>query len=1044
MRGSLRRVAGAAAVALALAAAAARADTPPPPSGDQAAPPRGIADITAILDREKPDPARVAAARAAADAQPPIGLAGADLATFYFKRGLAANRIGRQEQERADLGKALAILRPLQRPEQLAHMLGPAAEAELRAGDPGAARALRVEEAALAEQLPRQGGHAVRVYAVLAMQDARVGRLKEAAGWLAKAEARRDRIKAGGQGAAVLDWFILRSQGEVLDYSGRHGKAEPLLRQALAGAEATLRDPDGIPPGLSREAIESGREFLMRDLALCLARQARPVEGEVMLRRALLSALHREGHYAPDTAILLSALGGIIAEQGRFADAERLQRAALDIYLALGDAPASTTVVAARLQVSTALVAQQRWAEALGQYDKVAAALASDPKTLRRLSNRNLGVAVAALRGGRPQLALEIARAAAEGRGRVLGPKSYATAEARGFLGAALAASGDPAGAMSAFQAAVPVLLSTSREAEDEDSESGRQLRLQFVLEAYLDLLAGHAAGDPAALAESFRIADAARGRAVQRAMAAALARAAVPDPALADLVRREQDDRKQLAALYARLADALALPTDQGGGPQPELTAEIDRLRTEHAALRGEIERRFPDYVNLIDPRPSTLDQVRQALHPGEALIATYVGEARTYVWAVPKVGTAAFVAAPLSRAALAADVAALRRALDPDADTLAGIPAFDVDLAARLYQALLAPVAAAWNQAHTLLVVPHGPLGQLPLSLLVTQPATLVPERQGEALFTRYRQVAWLARKAAIMQLPSVAALASLRAAPPAPAGRKPFIGFGDPWFNAAEAAEARQEAAATPVVELALRGGRIARRSVPPEGEGSAGLAILPRLPETAGEVEAAAAVLKANPAADVFLGARASEAQLTKLRLDDRRVVMFATHGLVPGDLDGLAEPALALTAPALADAKGGDGLLTMHKILGLRLNADWVVLSACNSAAGNGAGAEAVSGLGLAFFYAGTRAVLATEWPVETSSARALTTALFRHDAEDPAAGRAEALRRAMLDLIDGPGAVDPSTGRAAFSYAHPIFWAAFALIGEGGAGPAGN
>ncbi len=109
-----------------------------------------------------------------------------------------------------------------------------------------------------------------------------------------------------------------------------------------------------------------------------------------------------------------------------------------------------------------------------------------------------------------------------------------------------------------------------------------------------------------------------------------------------------------------------------------------------------------------------------------------------------------------------------------------------------------------------------------------------------------------------------------------------------------------------------------------------------------------------------------------------------------------------------------------------------------MLSACNSAAGSGAGAEAVSGLGLAFFYAGTRAVLATNWPVETSSAQALTTTLFRREAADPGIGRAEALRQAMMALVDGPGLVDPATKETVFLYAHPIFWAPYSLIGEGG------
>jgi CHAT domain-containing protein len=109
-----------------------------------------------------------------------------------------------------------------------------------------------------------------------------------------------------------------------------------------------------------------------------------------------------------------------------------------------------------------------------------------------------------------------------------------------------------------------------------------------------------------------------------------------------------------------------------------------------------------------------------------------------------------------------------------------------------------------------------------------------------------------------------------------------------------------------------------------------------------------------------------------------------------------------------------------------------------VRSACNTAAGNGAGAEAVSGLGRAFFYAGARALLVSNWPVETNAARTLTTDLFRRQAENPRLGRAEALREAELALLDGTGAVDPTSQQPLFSYAHPIFWAPFTLVGDGG------
>src|SRR4029450_3799224 len=208
--------------------------------------------------------------------------------------------------------------------------------------------------------------------------------------------------------------------------------------------------------------------------------------------------------------------------------------------------------------------------------------------------------------------------------------------------------------------------------------------------------------------------------------------------------------------------------------------------------------------------------------------------------------------------------------------------------------------------------------------------------------------------------------------------------------------------------------------------------------PRLPETAEEIRSIATATNADPARDVFLGARANEEAVKTLDLTSYRIVAFATHGLVPGDLDGLTKPALALSAPDVADVDG-DGLLTMDEILALRLNADWIVLSACNTASGQGAGSEAISGLGRAFFYAGARALLVSHWPVETTSARALTTDLFQRQQQSPGVSRAHALQQTMNWLIDRGEFVDAARNRVLFSYAHPIFWAPFALIGDGGA-----
>jgi len=169
----------------------------------------------------------------------------------------------------------------------------------------------------------------------------------------------------------------------------------------------------------------------------------------------------------------------------------------------------------------------------------------------------------------------------------------------------------------------------------------------------------------------------------------------------------------------------------------------------------------------------------------------------------------------------------------------------------------------------------------------------------------------------------------------------------------------------------------------------------------------------------------------------MNLADRKVIAFATHALVAGDLDGLAQPALAFSSPEVT-GDSDDGLLTMGNILKLKLDADWVVLSACNTGAAQGEGSEAVSGLGRAFFYAGSRSLLVSMWPVETTSARTLVTETFRLQQADKHLTRAAALQRAMLAMIDEAALKDDATGKIIASYAHPLFWAAFEIVGDPG------
>jgi CHAT domain-containing protein len=328
------------------------------------------------------------------------------------------------------------------------------------------------------------------------------------------------------------------------------------------------------------------------------------------------------------------------------------------------------------------------------------------------------------------------------------------------------------------------------------------------------------------------------------------------------------------------------------------------------------------------------------------------------------------------------------------------------------------------------------------LPFAALPTKPVRL--RRAKGPLFSSYRKVPWLVRRASVTMLPSVAALKNLRSRRAGSPGRRPFLGFGAPLFNGN-----RPRMVQKPVMEkkkvASRKDDRTVSRNMPLAWRSlrktrdldSLRLPDLSHIPETAAEVRSVARALRADSNRDVYLGSRASEDTLKQMDLANRKVVLFATHGLLPGDLNGLTQPALAFSSPGAAGGES-DGLLTMSEILGLRLDADWVVLPSFGGMSGKVPAAKALSSLERAFFYAGARALLMSSWPVESTSARRLMTSLFRRQARAPRRPRAAILRRAMLDLLDGKGYVDKATGKTVFSYAHPIFWAPFTIIGDGG------
>lgn len=1010
------------------------------------APPRTVNDIAAIIEARRPDTARLEEAAALADSTPADRVRGdvGELTAYYTRRAAAAEFLGRAAQRADDL--------------RLAYEAGVNAGVDVIVG----ARQIQVWTVA---ELNR--GHTAKA---LELSRRRIGTAPNASwelqaranlltaliqfGDLASAQAELPKIDANlasvRSNLFLPGWVGLSSEfvaerAHALHAlgTGKYADAERHLRGALIANAALIRDEASIVRNnnLPPNALTGAGLYARQELSRALARQGKLVEAESEARLTVVERLEKWGREAPETAWAIAGLADVLREQGRFADSERLARLAYDALDKQGIAPDSAMFVRVALLLAGAQSAQREYGRAAATYAELRRRLASNTALTEVVFERGLGWGVVALQSGDPAEARRVFELVAAHGASFFGADHVETLLARGLSAVARRRAGDLLGGRDELVKVAPQLLEGVRRAGTADeSASDRDALVRLVIEATMSAWAE--SGVPNAAAESFRIADAVRGRSVQRALAQSSARAAASDAALAALVREDQDMQKQLGGLRAALSDMLAAPNPDAAAAR-ELRDRIETLRVARDATGRAIEARYPEYAELVDPRPATVERARAVMGDEEALIATYIGEEATFVWALRKTGPVAFAAVPKGRAAIAANVARLRTALDPNAAVLGDIPAFDLDTAYELYRDLLRPVEAGFAGAASLLVVPHDALGQLPFGVLVTAPTRLAPEGESSALFAAYRDVPFLIRKADVTQLPSIASLAALRGLPAASAARKPFVGFGDPWFSAAQMAEARgrenAQIAAVSTQDLQTRGIRLVRRNAPATGGvDSAELSILPRLPDTAEELRGVARALGAD-ASDIVLGAAANERNVASMGIGDRKVVMFATHGLVPGDLNGLTQPALALSAPDVAGIDG-DGVLTLDEILGLKLDADWVVLSACNTATGDGAGAEAVSGLGRAFFYAGTRALLVTNWPVETTSARALTTDIFARQAREPGMARASALRQAMLAMIDGPGFVDAQNGRTVFAYSHPIFWAPFALVGDGGGG----
>ena len=791
-----------------------------------------------------------------------------------------------------------------------------------------------------------------------------------------------------------------------------------LAVQALGSAERNERIAVGTP---SKANARNSTE--QSDLADIIAQKIRLFQAigrlpEAEAALADLLRLSREAQLkASQLGYFYASAGDLRFSQREFVTAEQLARKADSVFERMGKAVSNSNRLDTIRDIAIALVGQKKWPEALQEIERGDAQAGNDPRLTRRV-RFNLERAIVYFGNQHYIEAAKLFGDEVSSKRKRFGDSHFFTAEATGLQGAALWRSGienDKVKALAQLKSAVSDYMSAANADYLENVGIRKELR-EIVFSAYLEAMA-NSPNEDATLA--IGAADWVRGGIVQEALSDAAVRSAAGTPALADVVRREQDAKNEVSALRRFLSGEAGAAQS----PLPEIAVKMrDRitlLENERVKLRAEIKAKFPDYDRLVRPPPPTIADIAQQLSPEQGLLMVLPTPDAVYVWAVAADRPAAFARASLSEAQVNALVTRLRAQLDFDSSSQAG-KQFDSAAAFEIYDKLFTPVAKVWKDKPQFIVAAGGALSQLPFAVLQTKPG-------GDS----GSQVPWLIREVSIAQVPSISSWLAIKTIAKGDSAGQAFIGWGDPNFGTKVSSITGEKGQSRNVV--LTRANTLLDFDAPKidvKPLSALTYADIPALPDTRDELLGIARVLKADANSDVLLGSRATRASVLSAsqsgQLAKKRVLAFATHGLMAGDLPNLTQPALAMAANGTDANNPLAPLLTLEDVLTLKLNADWVVLSACNTAAADGRAGEALSGLARGFFYAGSRSLLVTNWAVESESAKLLTTATFEHYAANPQSPKAESLRQAMLKVMAIPG------------YSHPAYWAPYALVGDGG------
>lgn len=824
---------------------------------------------------------------------------------------------------------------------------------------------------------------------------------------------------------------IVNNLAQIMQAQGRFGEAEPLFARALRIAQESYGEDDDVTL------------ITLSSYASILRSLKRMDEAEALYVKIFELEQKIHGAEHPQTLITQSNLAAILFEQGKLKEAEPVLAKTLQLQRKLLGENHPNTI--SSLQNYAALLdslgrvkaAEVSYLEAIEKMEMV---LGKQHPGILPIRN-NLGLFY--LNNGQPFKGAAMLVDSFELSKELRGDNHMETIRIAANIAniLLLGDTGEQAYGMALFAAdgirnrRLRLGSDVRSQARLQDQQKKQRSYFEDLMDAAWMARSTNMSRDDEMKAAAFQASQDILTGTTSRAVARSAARRAAQQKGLGDIARKRQDLADNWMEIESEITNSLLDVSVQSGSKREALRKRLSDIEKQIDQLDTQLKR-APEYLALVRPKALPNSEATELFESDEAGLILVPTELGTHImlitndeiqwyrsdWTKDKIEAA--VTRLLWDVGGNVDVANGQSVIWEEEGE--GVYPYDLKTAHALYRELIGPVAPHLNGKTHLFVMSAGSLSNLPLGMLVSS----VPDgANGDPAVLR--SAPWLADQYALVQIPNLQSIHFLRTYRTQKSNKKrrPFLGFGDPVLegNALDRGSRSRTDRKTDTGFSGLFDGQTRRN-----GDGIVNvdeLKKLARLPGTATELEAMWEAF-GKPKNSLFLNKAATESNIQKANLN-AEVISFATHGLLAGEIGGLAEPGLVLTPPDQA-TDTDDGYLSMSEIAALKLDSDWVILSACNTAGGDGSnGASGMSGLARSFFYAGARNLMASHWPVRDDVAAKLTVRTITIANDNPQLSRAEAFQLAMREIRN-----DESADSDNDTWAHPAAWAPFSLIGD--------